>query len=118
MKAAHVLPLLVLPAMLHGQDLAEGKQLYDVQCQACHGEDAHGSDRAPELSGSRRLRSRSTPQIREIIRKGIPEGGMPPFDLPSAKLDALAALIRSLNSPAAENPLPGDTANGEQFFFG
>jgi PQQ-dependent dehydrogenase (methanol/ethanol family) len=109
---------ILIPLILQAQDLSEGKRLYDVQCQACHGEDAHGSDRAPELSGSRRLRSRSTSQIREIIRKGIPEGGMPPFDLPAAKLDDLAALIRSLNSPAAENPLPGDPVNGEQFFFG
>src|ERR1035441_2081143 len=79
---------LLLTAPLQAQDLAEGKKLYDVQCQACHGEDAHGSDRAPELAGSRRLRSRSTAQIREIIRKGIPEGGMPAFDLAAPQLDA------------------------------
>ncbi len=110
--------LLWLAGLLQAQDLAEGKQLYDAQCQVCHGEDAHGSDRAPELSGSRKLRSRSTGQIREIIHKGIPQGGMPAFDLPAPKLDALAALIHSLNSPAAENPLPGDVSSGEQFFFG
>ncbi len=40
--------LFFLLQSLHAQDLTEGKQLYDVQCQVCHGEDAHGSDRAPE----------------------------------------------------------------------
>ena len=108
---------LLFPAFLPAQSIGDGKDLYDVQCQACHGEDAHGSDRAPELAGSRRLRSRSTAQIRETIRKGIPEGGMPGFELPAPKLDALAGYIRSLNSPAADNALPGDAAAGEQFFF-
>ena len=56
---ACVITLFFFAAALQAQDLAEGKNLYDVQCQACHGEDAHGSDRAPELAGSRRLRSRN-----------------------------------------------------------
>jgi len=43
---------------------------------------------------------------------------MPAFDLPADELDALAALVHSLNAPAAEGPLPGDARAGEQFFFG
>ncbi len=43
---------------------------------------------------------------------------MPAFDLPSEELDALAALVHSLNGPAAESSVPGDFAAGEQFFFG
>src|SRR5215471_4535972 len=43
---------------------------------------------------------------------------MPPFDLPDAELDALAALVLSMNAPAANEPLPGDAKAGEQFFFG
>jgi PQQ-dependent dehydrogenase (methanol/ethanol family) len=43
---------------------------------------------------------------------------MPAFDLPAEELDALAALVHSLNGPAAENAVPGDFAAGEQFFFG
>jgi PQQ-dependent dehydrogenase (methanol/ethanol family) len=43
---------------------------------------------------------------------------MPPFDLSVQELETLAALVRSLNAPAAENPVPGDVAAGEQFFFG
>jgi PQQ-dependent dehydrogenase (methanol/ethanol family) len=43
---------------------------------------------------------------------------MPAFDLPTDELDALAALVHSLNAPAAEGPLPGDAKAGERFFFG
>ncbi len=43
---------------------------------------------------------------------------MPKFDLPDAQLDALAAFVRAMNSPAADNALPGDPAVGEKFFFG
>lgn len=96
----------------------EGKALYDVQCAMCHGEDAHGSDRAPELAGSRRLRTRTLAQIRDVIQKGVAEGGMPAFNLPAPKLDALAEFVRSLNVPAAQSAAAGDPKAGEQYFFG
>ena len=44
--------------------------------------------------------------------------GMPPFDLPAATVDALVAMIASLNASAAKTSVPGDGAAGKQFFFG
>ena len=64
------------------------------------------------------MRSRSVQQLRDFIRKGAPGSGMPAFDLPAAELDALAALLRSLNAPAAESVSHGDSAAGKQFFLG
>ena len=43
---------------------------------------------------------------------------MPAFNLSAKELDALATLIHSLNSPAAENTVPGDRAAGKRYFFG
>ena len=43
---------------------------------------------------------------------------MPPFHLPAAELDALAALVRSLNGPAAEGMVSRDPAAGEHRFLG
>jgi PQQ-dependent dehydrogenase (methanol/ethanol family) len=43
---------------------------------------------------------------------------MPAFNLPGDELDALAELVRSLNSPAAEHTIPGDREAGAQLFFG
>ncbi|MDQ2900186.1 MAG: cytochrome c, partial [Acidobacteriota bacterium] len=108
-----ILAIFLAPAFIWAQNpatLTEGWQVYTERCAACHGEDAHGTERAPELTGSRKLRARSAEQLREVIRKGIPEGGMPAFNLPAPQLDALAGFVRSLNSPAADNPVRGDPA--------
>ena len=40
------------------------------------------------------------------------------FDLPAPTLDALVAMIVSLNASAAKTSVPGDPAAGKQFFFG
>ena len=92
-------------------------KLYEQRCAACHGGDASGSDRGPALSRSRRLRTRSTSEIHDIIQKGTP-AGMPPFPMPEDQLQALAAFVRSMNATAFDAKPEGDTAAGEQFFFG
>src|SRR5579872_184915 len=119
-----ILALALIPAVLWGQNssdessaLTDGKNEYAERCAMCHGEDAQGTDRAPELAGNRKLRTRSVEQISEIIHHGIPAAGMPAFDLPAGQLEALAAFVHSLNSPADENLMPGNAAAGEQFFF-
>jgi PQQ-dependent dehydrogenase (methanol/ethanol family) len=56
--------------------------------------------------------------MRRVIHNGIPSGGMPAFNLPASQLDALAALVHSLNSAAAESIVPGDRVAGERYFFG
>src|SRR5256884_1042434 len=43
---------------------------------------------------------------------------MPAFDLPPQELDALVALVRSLNAPSGESTAGGDPTVGESFFFG
>src|SRR5437763_11278624 len=98
---------------------ADGSKSYAARCAGCHGADALGTDRAPALKRSQRLRRRSTQQLRSLIQKGATASGMPSFaDLPGDELDALAALVHSMNAPAAEGlPPGGDIKAGEQFFF-
>jgi PQQ-dependent dehydrogenase (methanol/ethanol family) len=86
-------------------------------CSGCHGDGGRGGERGPALVNSRSLRTRSEVQIHNLIRDGTP-GGMPSFPLPQEQLQALARWIRSLNTPAAEVKLAGNTKSGEQFFFG
>jgi PQQ-dependent dehydrogenase (methanol/ethanol family) len=103
--------------IVFAQAPADGPKSFAARCAGCHGADARGTDRGPGLARSRRLRSRSTVQLRALIQKGVPASGMPSFDLPGDELDALAALVHSMNAPAAEGPVPGDPKAGEQFFF-
>lgn len=99
-------------------NLTDGRKIFARQCAGCHGVDARGGEYGPSLSGTRRLRERSFAWIRSVINKGVPTGGMPAFHLPPSELDALAALIHSMNSPAAENTVTGDREAGERYFFG
>src|SRR5215472_10219919 len=100
------------------QQVKEGLRIFAVKCAGCHGPDAHGTDQGPALTGQPELRKRSISWLHALIRKGIPLLGMPAFDLPGSQLDALATLVHSLNSPAAEQAVTGDRAAGERFFFG
>jgi PQQ-dependent dehydrogenase (methanol/ethanol family) len=97
---------------------ARATKIFAVRCAGCHGADADGTDHGPPLVGARGLRGRSVASIRTIIRSGFPSQGMPAFDLPADELDALAAMVHSFNSPAAESVVPGDRAMGESYFFG
>ena len=93
-------------------------QIFAAQCGGCHGLDAHGTEQGPALAGNPALRGRSVASLRDLIRNGIPTSGMPAFNLPEDEVEDLAVLVHSLNSPAAEQAVPGHRQVGEQFFFG
>jgi PQQ-dependent dehydrogenase (methanol/ethanol family) len=99
-------------------DLARVRKVYAERCVGCHGADFRGTDQGPGLIGNTLMRRMSVQRLRNIIKNGIPNTGMPPFDLPAQDLDALAPFIRSLNSQAAESNVHGNPAAGERFFFG
>jgi len=118
-----LLGALVGSQSLVAQDLAtsskaDAKSIYAKLCAGCHGADAHGTQQGPGLAGNPFVRKRSAQRLRRLIQNGIPAAGMPSFDLPADALDALATLVASLNSSAAESSVPGDQAAGKQFFFG
>lgn len=97
---------------------ADVRQTYEKLCAGCHGADARGTQQGPGLADNPGVRRRSLQNLRNVILKGIPAAGMPPFDLPASTIDALAALVVSLNASAAESTVPGDLTAGKEFFFG
>src|SRR5262252_7278235 len=101
-----------------GPSPADAQENYAKLCAGCHGADAHGSQQGPGLAGNAGVRRRSVQSLRNVILKGIPAAGMPPFPMPDAAVDALVALVKSLNAPAADTAVPGDRAAGWAFFFG
>ncbi len=98
--------LLLSPAVLAqnpppAPSAADVKQTYAKLCAGCHGADARGTQQGPGLAGNLWVRRRSMQNLRNIILRGIPAAGMPPFDLPAPTIDALAGLVASLNASAA-----------------
>jgi PQQ-dependent dehydrogenase (methanol/ethanol family) len=123
--ATFVVALVLSQGLLSGQSppvsepqIEEGLRVFALRCAGCHGPDAHGTDQGPALTGQPELRKRSISWLHALIRNGIPSSGMPAFGLPASQIDALATLVHSLNSPAAEQMVPGDPAAGERLFFG
>jgi PQQ-dependent dehydrogenase (methanol/ethanol family) len=114
LKAALVLCVLSLGAPFgFGQGAPDAQKLFTQHCAGCHGADARGTDRGPRLAGNPDVSTRSAEQLREVISNGIPDTGMPPFNLPAADLEALAEFVHSMPAPAA--PADGGVEEREAF---
>jgi alcohol dehydrogenase (cytochrome c) len=95
-----------------------GRPEFEARCAPCHGADGAGGERGPSITDSFRNRRRSEADWRELIRRGIPQGGMPGYELPDDEMGRLVGFVRRLVAPAAESPAEGDAAAGERFFWG
>ena len=105
------------PSQAPDTSLDRGARIFATTCASCHGLRGAGGDKGPALANNRALRARTAAEIRSIIQRGTP-AGMPAFPLQPAELDAITTYLRSLNTSAFELQPAGDTAAGEQFFFG
>src|SRR5579864_6726337 len=98
--------------------LEAGRSRFNVRCAGCHGQDGLGGERAPAIGHSWRAGSESEAALRDLISKGIPDSGMPAFNVPAAELEQLVAFVRSRVLPLGKTALPGDPHAGEALFFG
>lgn len=112
------LTLAVTGAIASAQPPAPGRAAYERLCSSCHGADGEGAGHAPGFVNVRRPRAPSHAALRELVRAGIPEAGMPGFALPDAELDAIARYVEALRAPAANHPTEGDAGAGARFFNG
>ena len=90
--------------------------LFTRTCTLCHGADAQGTDRAPTLVNSAKLRSMPDSEIGDVIRKG--KDKMPAFPFSGVEIDDLLRYIRFLSPAVSTTPLAGDAEAGERIFFG
>jgi PQQ-dependent dehydrogenase (methanol/ethanol family) len=95
-----------------------GRQAYETRCVGCHGLDGMGGGHGPSIVDIHPPRAASTAALRDLIRNGIPDVGMPAFQLSQEELDAIAVYVETLRAPAVDHPAPGDPAAGEAFFTG
>ena len=99
--------------------IAEGREIYNRVCTACHGKDGEAGDRALALGAPARRYARSTDaQIFDAIQNGIPGTMMPPNRLPENDAWKVTAYIHGLRGTAIDTPAKGDVAHGEAIFLG
>jgi mono/diheme cytochrome c family protein len=103
----------------------EGKQLFEMNCQACHQADAIGkAGFAPSLTNKELLRTASDKFFMSTIRDGREGTGMPPFaHLGKKKIKSIVAFLRDHekgpNQSKKINAQPesyGDARKGELWF--
>jgi len=96
-----------------------GRQIFSSSCASCHGLDGRGGERAPDIVTKPELTRLSEAETIKLIRAGVPEKGMPPFDsLGTAKLTALVSYLRSLQGNGPIATVVGDAALGRELFRG
>jgi cytochrome c oxidase cbb3-type subunit III len=111
--------LLAATSMAQAVDQGEAKSTYESVCAACHGLDARGSERGPNLATKPEVLQKSDKELIEILKDGRTAAGMPSFgSYPPARLASLVAYLRQLQGQRAPEPLPGDPVLGKTLFYG
>ncbi len=96
-----------------------GKNIFQVKCATCHGLDGRGGEHAPDIIRRPGVKALSDEALLNVIRDGIPEGGMPGFPgIGGEDIQALVAYLRFLQGRSAGNSVLGDPARGRDLFFG
>jgi len=114
----------VLLAGARAQTTDAGRQAFLAHCVGCHGDDGTGGGHGPDIVNVAQPRGVSKDAVRDLILKGIPEAGMPAFQIPIDQADAIAAYVMVLKGASAGGPtaarqvVPGDPLAGEAFFAG
>jgi cytochrome c oxidase cbb3-type subunit 3 len=99
--------------------VAAGRQTFSSICASCHGLDARGGERGPDIATRPEIAQLTDEETLKVLRAGIPEKGMPMFaQLGSARLLALLSYIRTLQGKDVQTQAPGDADKGKELFSG
>ena len=83
----------------------DGKTDYLARCVGCHGADGTGGGHGPAIVDVPRPRATSKAAVLELIRNGIPDRGMPAFQISDEEASAIADYVMFLKSPP-KTPAP------------
>lgn len=104
--------LLVIAVPVSGQDLENGRQLFQTLCARCHGILGEGGE-GPSLKRARLTRAADDETLISVIVGGIPGTGMPGSrQLRGGDDRDVAAYVRSLGRLPPET-MPGDPVAGQ-----
>jgi cytochrome c oxidase cbb3-type subunit 3 len=96
--------------------IREGASLFRANCSPCHGLNATGGGRGPDLSANRWAHGSSDGDIFRTISQGVPGTEMPANGFEDSEIWAIVAYLRSLAPP--RRSVSGDRTKGEQIFSG
>ncbi len=87
------------------ENIALGKEVFDVNCVPCHLKDGGGSI-GPNLTDNYWIHGGSAEAIHTVIANGVPEKGMPPWKpiLGEKKVIAATAYLLTLKGTTPETP--------------
>jgi len=101
--------------------VAAGRKIFASTCAGCHGLDARGGERAPDILARPEVQRMSEAEISQIVREGTRSRTMPAFGntLDAAQTRNVAIYLRSLlQGHLGAAGVPGDAVAGKALFFG
>src|SRR5215510_5131595 len=117
-----VLLMSVWPAHAGQQDhqysateVQAGLKLYTAECTLCHGPNGDLMS-GIDLRRQRFRRAVSDEDLTRVIRSGVPDAGMPAFNLQASQVTALVAFIRAGFDIGGAAVKIGDPARGKTLF--
>lgn len=93
----------------------EGASLFRANCSPCHGLNARGGGRGPDLSSGRWTHGSKDADIFRTITQGVPGTEMPANGFEDSEIWAIIAYLRSL-APPRQQLVAGDPVRGKKIF--
>jgi len=93
----------------------EGASLFRANCSPCHGLNARGGGRGPDLTSGRWTHGSADSDLFHTITTGVPGTQMPSSGFEDSETWSIIAYVRSL-APSEQAGVPGDAARGESLF--
>lgn len=106
------------------EQVAHGQLLFRSNCSFCHGSDARGGEKGPNLVRDQVvLHDQNGEAITPVVQNGIPTLGMPKFTLTAADITDIAAWLHSQplsdrGAPSTLDILVGNAKDGAAYFAG
>jgi putative heme-binding domain-containing protein len=105
--------------MLPMAHVEAGSRTFSTYCAGCHGSDARGGERAPDIATARNLIAISDDDLESIVKRGVPGSGMPSFAyLGDQGVKDVVAHLRTLQGKGSAVKITGDPQTGRTLFFG
>jgi cytochrome c oxidase cbb3-type subunit 3 len=99
------------------QAIREGASLFRANCSPCHGLNAKGGGRGPDLTSGSWTHGSSDAEIFRTITQGVPGTQMPANGFEDSEIWTIIAYLRSL-APSDHPKTTGDPVKGEKLFSG